>query len=593
MKFKKLIEALREHRPQTLLGVNLTEGDDASIRDRLSVAMEADIERTKLTMREAVRGTVKFREMAEVVALLEEIASLIADWRIEEAMALIIDHLARMAEANMPAADEPEPTPAAEPAALTEANKRLALLEGAQALREALDGSELPKISQDRVRDAARDRLMTPVQIANEISREKEFLSALRESGQVQGMGQPSIKVGAEQQDKWRDAFYAMLSGMREHNGTPAFRGLHESHRVIFNRPATPMQMAQDMMAGVHTSLPGELGVTAPKWGEDQNQYLREHAALIKGQAIALRMSVDTSTWSFIFGDSITRRLQDVFRTAGPNWRAIVSSVVPLADFRSNKRPRLGGFGDLPIVDEGKKYPILTDPGDVEEEYAAAKRGGLFDVTLEALANDDLLAIRTIPDRLGRAAARTLTKFVLNTLFSDNPLLDSDGLALFETGTHANLGVVALSATSLDAAITRLLRQTEQSSGEALGIQRPSVLIVPPELEKTAFELTQSPTDVTAAKTATVPNRFLRYGMTYEVNVHQTSAKNWQLVADIADANTLEVGFLDGMEEPALFLQDAENVGSRMSADKNTMKIRHIYGGTPLDFRGVDGSVVP
>ena len=55
--------------------------------------------------------------------------------------------------------------------------------------------------------------------------------------------------------------------------------------------------------------------------------------------------------------------------------------------------------------------------------------------------------------------------------------------------------------------------------------------------------------------------------------------------ADPADIPGLEIGFLDGKEEPELFVQDAPNSGSMFSNDKLTYKIRHIYGGAVL----VDG----
>jgi hypothetical protein len=47
----------------------------------------------------------------------------------------------------------------------------------------------------------------------------------------------------------------------------------------------------------------------------------------------------------------------------------------------------------------------------------------------------------------------------------------------------------------------------------------------------------------------------------------------------------LEIGFLDGREEPELFIQDMPNTGSMFSNDKLTYKLRHIYGGGVL----VDG----
>jgi hypothetical protein len=55
----------------------------------------------------------------------------------------------------------------------------------------------------------------------------------------------------------------------------------------------------------------------------------------------------------------------------------------------------------------------------------------------------------------------------------------------------------------------------------------------------------------------------------------------------------IEIGFFGGREEPELFVQDAPNVGSLFSNDVITYKIRHIYGGGVLDFRGFVGGIVP
>jgi hypothetical protein len=58
------------------------------------------------------------------------------------------------------------------------------------------------------------------------------------------------------------------------------------------------------------------------------------------------------------------------------------------------------------------------------------------------------------------------------------------------------------------------------------------------------------------------------------------------------DIQTIELGFLDGQQEPQLFVQDMPNVGSMFTNDKLTYKIRHIYGGGVIDYRGADKEVV-
>ena len=66
-----------------------------------------------------------------------------------------------------------------------------------------------------------------------------------------------------------------------------------------------------------------------------------------------------------------------------------------------------------------------------------------------------------------------------------------------------------------------------------------------------------------------------------------TDASNWCLTTDPDDIPTIEIGFLDGNEEPELFVQDSPTNGSMFTHDKLTWKIRHIYGGNVLDYRGM------
>ena len=71
-----------------------------------------------------------------------------------------------------------------------------------------------------------------------------------------------------------------------------------------------------------------------------------------------------------------------------------------------------------------------------------------------------------------------------------------------------------------------------------------------------------------------------------------TDVNNWYLTADKADVPFIEIGFLDGNEEPEILVQDTPTSGSVFSNDTITYKIRHIYGGVVEDYRGADGSIV-
>ena len=71
-----------------------------------------------------------------------------------------------------------------------------------------------------------------------------------------------------------------------------------------------------------------------------------------------------------------------------------------------------------------------------------------------------------------------------------------------------------------------------------------------------------------------------------------TDATDWCLAADPMNLPTIEIGFFQGQEEPELFVQDVPNVGSMFTHDKVTYKLRHIYGGCVVDYRGLYKAVV-
>lgn len=299
--------------------------------------------------------------------------------------------------------------------------------------------------------------------------------------------------------------------------------------------------------------------------------------------AVRLREAVDTGTFDQLLGDSIARRMLDHYSKPKARyniWRDIVD-VVPVSDFRTQHRPFVGGYGDLPSVAEKGPYEPLTTPTDEEGTYALTKRGGTEEVSLETFANDDVRFIRGIPGRLSNSAQRTLAKFVLD-LVRTNPTLN-DSVAWFHA-SRGNLGSSALDATSLAAGRLALLKQTEPGSGERNGIP-PVVLLAPFDLEETAFNLFRKTTNqdddfVEAMKMKVIPVWYW------------TDANDWALFCDPDEIPSIEIGFYGGREEPELFTQDSPTSGSLFTHDKITYKIRHIYGGGVVDPHGAFKAVV-
>jgi hypothetical protein len=111
--------------------------------------------------------------------------------------------------------------------------------------------------------------------------------------------------------------------------------------------------------------------------------------------------------------------------------------VVPVSDFRQQKRIRIGGYGNLPAVAENGPYNALASPTDEQATYAVSKRGGTETISLETIANDDVGVIRRIPMSLGVAAARTLYEFIFDFMRTNAAIYDTVALA---HATHNNLG---------------------------------------------------------------------------------------------------------------------------------------------------------
>jgi hypothetical protein len=59
------------------------------------------------------------------------------------------------------------------------------------------------------------------------------------------------------------------------------------------------------------------------------------------------------------------------------------------------------------------------------------------------------------------------------------------------------------------------------------------------------------------------------------------------MAADPTVVDTIEVGFVGGQVNPALFIQDSPLYGLNFSQDIISYKCRHEYGASVIDYRGL------
>lgn len=321
---------------------------------------------------------------------------------------------------------------------------------------------------------------------------------------------------------------------------------------------------------------------------EDYNRtVLRESMGSYDSDGRRSTESADSSTWNLILGDSITRRMvAEYSQPSLTTWRQVVSSVVPVNDFRTQRIDRLGGYGTLPAVNQSAPYQPLTTPGNEEVTYAITKRGGTEDITLEMVANDDVRSIAKIPTKLGLAASQTLFRFVWDMLNPSNNPTVYDGNGLWTS--HNNAATNALSQSALSSARKAMRAQTAYGdTADVLGYI-PKTLVVCNSLEELAWQLSTSavsmPSGAPQGAASNIPN--IHQGTNLVVVDYWSSTTGWVVVADPNMCPTIEIGFYQGRETPELFTQSDPSVGSMFDADKITYKIRHIYSGAVLDYRG-------
>lgn len=439
------------------------------------------------------------------------------------------------------------------PAALTaeqvaeQVAQQVRMVEARAGARVAIAASKLPAAMQERLQQRfAEAASFTEADVTAAIAAERELLGKIRDGAQVTGLGH-FVEAGEDRADKVR----AMLDD-------------------FFDPTKKPMSFRE-----AYVEITGDRQVTGLMADVDLSR-LREAAGA------DFREAIDSTTFSNILGNSITRAMIRAYGNleAYSDWRWLCDTV-PVTDFRTQERVRLGGYGNLPAVAENGAYNALTSPGDEKATYKVAKKGGTETISLETIANDDVGLIRRIPLALATAAGRTLYEFVYDFLASN--ALIYDGLALFVAG-HANLGTAALDATSFAAARLAIKQQTELTSNKRLGLTLRH-LVVPSELEETAFNLfvrntNQDETFVQSRKP------------TVHVVDYWTDANNWYATTDNAQVPLIELGFYGGREEPELFVQDSPTQGSLFSNDQIKYKIRHIYSGAVRDYRGFYGAIV-
>ncbi|MDH5187350.1 MAG: HK97 family phage prohead protease [Rhodospirillaceae bacterium] len=264
--------------------------------------------------------------------------------------------------------------------------------------------------------------------------------------------------------------------------------------------------------------------------------------------------------------------------TEAPESFGLWTSVGNLADFKVSDRSSLSEFSDLAEVKESGEYQHGS-MSDFREQIQLATYGKMFNISRQAIINDDLNAFSAIPRKMGRAAARKVGDLAYGVLTANAAM--SDAVALFNTASHANAvesGGGAPTAATVGAGRTAMRKQTDSTGNAYLNIT-PSFLIGPAALEDTMLVLMASETDPSKTNSK-VPNPVRNMStVVTDARLDTASATAWYMSANPAMFDTVEIGYLDGNPNPVVEQQDGWNV------DGIEFKVRIDAAAKALDWR--------
>jgi hypothetical protein len=433
--------------------------------------------------------------------------------------------------------------------------EKVQLLAAGMTLDKELTASKLPESTQAKLRKRFENKVFELTDLQAAIKEEKEDIDKLLGSGNVTGAG-GTIRAGRDSTEKLQaavDSLFGVQVG-EQFRDIPAFRSLRAAYVEITG----------------DTEVRGYLDPNAPQ---------------------RLQAAFGSATFAYVLGNTLYRRMIQDYREI-PDYgisRIVGPNIRNARDFRTMESVRIGYYGDLPDVGtEVEAYPNLGELSDEKIDYALNQKGGIISITRVMIINDDMRAVTKIISRLPRAARRTLAKRCWNK-FIDNATYEGDSKAIFHAD-HGNLGSTAYAIASALAAKVAMAKMTEPGSGERLQL-RPVTVAFPSDLYGTVKALNEwqpATDDLTEANP--MYGFFKPEGMVE--CPFMTDTNDWMMFADPNEVEILELAFLNGQQEPEMFVADVPTTGNMFVRDQVDYKIRHEYECELPDYRGAYKAVV-
>ena len=298
---------------------------------------------------------------------------------------------------------------------------------------------------------------------------------------------------------------------------------------------------------------------------------LAKTALMMNGQS--------TSNFPVILENTMHKTLQAAYAQQPDTWSRFCRTGT-VTDFRPHYRYRMGSLEDIKTVTEDGEFKNIKINDAERNVISAGTKGGIIAITRQTIINDDMNAFMDLSMMLGRAARRTIENDVYALLALNSGLGPTmpDSNPLFDAA-HVNIGTgSALGVAGLEADRVLLSQQRDVDSNEYLDL-RPAILLVPVGLGGDARTINDMQYDSDSTAASVKPNK-VRGLFSDIVDTPRLSGTRRYIFADPTVYPTLEVAFLDGVQEPFLDMQEG------WRTDGVEWKVRLDYGVGGVDYRG-------
>lgn len=444
-------------------------------------------------------------------------------------------------------------------------------------LDTAMATCDLPDKAKERVRTGFEGQIFEQAKLDEAIKSEKDYLAAM--SAPAMGVGDQTRRVqGLDSMGKIQAAVDRMF-GLNKGD----IEGMAQMSRLDGRQLFGDLRAAQaaDFDSAPRIGGLGELYALLTGDTEVRGVFDRKNLPA----DLRACQEISSGTFSYALNNTMYRRLVKDYRALDFMEDLLISTRKPVSNFKTQEAVKIGYFGDLDTVDpESGDYQEIAAITDEEATYSLLQKGNILTITRKTILNDDLTLIVRLLSRLTRAARRTHAKYVWNFFINNSNC--SDGTAWF-TGGHGNLGATALSFSTVLTAYLAIAAFTEKDSGEKIGLLDSGVkpvLIYPDALMSTGEQIVSddyyyASNDLTTKTRNPVKGKIdgKRVGLL-------TDANDWGLLLPPSEVDMVEMGYLNGNQDPEMFVADTPQSEQVFVADKIRHKIRHEYAGTVVDY---------